>query len=437
MNVEPEHSSFIGGSNCAARIACPASYAMEQKLPPEVQKETTVYADEGSACHAAIAHALNEGLDADALFGMKFPKFENFPITDELLKDAIAPCIQYFDNLVAAGERDGGLDFYIEKRVAIPSIPGAFGTCDVLGRTKSYSVVGDWKLGVGVGVYAYYDSDAEGEIVLNAQLMFYVLGAVETCPEMFEADPDWPIRIFIGQPRFHEDPHFDEITITMKDVEAFRLVLLSVAAEAKGNNPHMEKGPHCRFMKCKSICPLHTGPLFDVAAIEREVTRVRLEAAVDGGDGGGAAIDWGTTYGQMLDLANAIEPVILEWRKQAHAYLEGGDAIPGWKLVAKRASRKWIKPDKSIDRKLARMGLSKNQRMPRTLISPPQAEKLLQPLGKDLPEGFYDAISSGSTLAPASDARPAKEPVSAVMKALATALSALGAARNRESEKQE
>jgi hypothetical protein len=429
MNAEPQHSPLVGGSNAAARLACPASYQMELKLPEEARKKTSVYADEGSACHAAIAHALINDVDAEDLLGMRFPKFEDFPITRELLDEAIAPCLQYFDNLVSAGERDGGLRFHIEKRVAIPFIPGAFGTADVIGRTDSYSIVGDWKFGVGEGVYAWYDDD-DGGIIPNEQLMFYVLGALETCPEMFDPDPDWPIKIFIGQPRFRDDPHFDEMIIRRRDVSSFAAALAAAVGEAQSDSPRMVKGPHCRFMACKAICPLHTGPLFDLSRLKNELTRVQLEAAVDGGDGGGmAAIDWGVTYARMLHLCNAVEPVIREWRKQAQAFLEGGGQLPGWKLVDKRASRKWIKPDKSIDRKLGRMGLDKNQRMPRVLVSPPQAEKLLKPLGKTLPEGFYDAVSSGLTLAPDADKRQPVEPVGDVIAALTTALSALGAAR--------
>ncbi|MET0167120.1 MAG: DUF2800 domain-containing protein [Vicinamibacterales bacterium] len=429
--AEAPHSNFIGGSNCAARIACPASYGMELKLPESVRKETTVYADEGSACHAAVAHALNNDVDAEDLLGMVFEPYTAFPITRDLLDEAVAPCIQYFDNLVTAGEADGGLRYFIEKRVAIPFIPGAFGTADVVARTDSYSIVGDWKFGVGVGVYAPYDEE-HGTLSPNEQLMFYVLGALHSCPEMFENRRDWPIKIFIGQPRFRDDPHFDQITLTRYDIERFEQRLRWAADAAKGENPPMAKGPHCRFMACKSICPLHTGPLFDIGAIEKAVTRAQLEAAVDGGEGiegGGAAIDWGLTYARMLDLANHIEPVVRKWREQAQAYLEAGDKIPGWKLVDKRAARKWSKLDRLVDRKLQRMGLSVNQRRPRVLISPPQAEKLLKPLGKTLPEGFFEALSSGTTLAQADDPRRAIEPVSDVIAALTTALSVLGAAR--------
>lgn len=433
MNMEPEHSHLVGGSSAEARINCPASYSMEMKLPEAAREKTSTYADEGSACHAAIAHILNNGCENDEdVIGMAFPKFEAFPITRELYDEAIRPCLDFFDKLDA--EVVGGLDYHIEKKVRISAIPGALGTVDVLGRCSQWSVVGDWKLGVGVGVYAWYTNENTGAVEYNDQLMFYVLGALETYPEMFDLDPNWPIKIFIGQPRYRDDPHFDMVTVTRSDVIAFQQRLGQAILAAGDDNPPMAKGPWCRFRPCKSICPLHTGPLFDLTEMEQALTRVQLEAAVDGGDGGGAAIDWGATYARMLQLANAVEPVVAEWRKQAHAFLEEGGAVPGWKLVNKRATRKWAKPDRSVDRKLGRMGLDVNQRRPRTLISAPQAEKLLKTLGKKLPEGFYEAVSSGLTLAQADDKRQPAEPVRDVIASLATALSALSGEKTKNED---
>lgn len=427
MISNPQHSNFIGGSNAAARIACPASWQMEQKLPPSAQKESSVYADEGSACHAAIAHALMHDLEAQDLLGKVFPPFLEHRITQELIDDALAPCLRFFDGI---DNSQDGMEFYVEKRVAIPFLPGVFGTADLIGKLDDRSVVGDWKFGVGEKVYAWYEDESDGVAVTvpNEQLMFYALGATLTCPEMFRLDePNWPITIFIGQPRHRDGPNFDGYTVSTRDIMDFKNRLLRAAAEAKSDNPSMVKGEWCRFMPCKAICPLHTGPLLDVGTISSLMTRVQLEAAVDGGSPGGAsaAVDWGKTYGLMLSLANQIEPVLREWRSQAQVYLEEGNAIPDWKLVNKRATRRWVKPDKSVERRLARLGLSKDGRMPRSLVTPPQAEKLLKTIGKPLPEGYYDSISSGLTLAPARDPRQAVEPVGDVIAALTHALSAL------------
>ena len=417
------HSNFIGGSNAAARIACPASWQMEQKLPPEVRKESSVYADEGSALHEAMARILNDDLTAQELLGITFEKWPAHPITQAHIDEALIPCLMFFDGL---DDELGGVDFYVEKKVSIPFLPGVFGTADLIGRAADRSVVGDWKFGVGELVYAWYETGS-GALIPNEQLMFYALGAMHSYPEMFSHDPEWEIEIFIGQPRHRDGPNFDRITVTVAQVMTFASLLQLAAENAKSDNPRMAKGDHCRFMPCKSICPLHTGPLLDIPELMGSLGRVQFEAAVGGGEAGALvpAADWGHAYSLMLDLANRIEPVLREWRTQAQAYLETGGAIPDWKLVDKRASRKWVRPEKSVERRLQRMGLDKNQRMPRTLISPPQAEKLLKTMGKKLPEDYVDAISSGMTLAPSADPRQAAKPVGDIVASLATALSAL------------
>jgi hypothetical protein len=422
MTSEPlQHSNFIGGSNCAARIACPASWSMEQKLPASARKETSEYAEEGTALHAAMTYALeNDVIDANELLGMVF---NNHPITQEHVDTALQPCLDFFDSL---DEELGGIDFRVEKRVTLPFLQGVFGTADLLGSTALTTVIGDWKFGQGELVNAWYENE-RGEIEPNEQAMFYLLGATHTYPEMFEIDnPDWPIEIFIGQPRYRDGPNFDRIRVTMFDVKNFQAKLEIAAERAKAASPPMKKGSWCRFMPCRSICPLHTGPLLDASALGELLTKAQLEASVDGGETREvAAVDWEKTYGLMLDLAARIEPLCREWRTQAQAFLEEGNAIPGWKLVGKRATRKWVKPEKSVERKLARLGLSKDERAPRKLISAPQAETALKKHGKELPEGYYDALSSGLTLASDADPRKSIEPVTDVVASLSNALAAI------------
>jgi uncharacterized protein DUF2800 len=68
-----------------------------------------------------------------------------------------------------------GAEFYLEQRVAFPTIPGAFGTVDLIVRIGTVLHVVDFKFGVGVRVLALYpDRD---EDVLNAQLLFYAAAA--------------------------------------------------------------------------------------------------------------------------------------------------------------------------------------------------------------------------------------------------------------------
>ena len=80
--------------------------------------------------------------------------------------------------------------------------------------------------------------------------------------------------------------------------------------------------------------------------------------------------------------------------------IEKGYKIPGWKMVAKKGRRQWV--DEVVAAKTL-LGLGINPQKPLEIISPAQAEKKL----KNLPEGLTVSVSSGDTLAPDSDPRPA------------------------------
>jgi hypothetical protein len=77
--------------------------------------------------------------------------------------------------------------------------------------------------------------------------------------------------------------------------------------------------------------------------------------------------------------------------------LRNGYKIPGWKLVAKRGQRKWV-DEEGAAAALLLQGIDPYRK---DLLSPAQAEKKT----KNLPEVV--TLSSGDTLAPESDPRPA------------------------------
>jgi hypothetical protein len=51
--------------------------------------------------------------------------------------------------------------------------------------------------------------------------------------------------------------------------------------------------------------------------------------------------------GAALKTAEVLEGWIEDLRSLATRVLEGATPVPGWKLVAKRATRKWIDEDKA------------------------------------------------------------------------------------------
>jgi hypothetical protein len=98
--------------------------------------------------------------------------------------------------------------------------------------------------------------------------------------------------------------------------------------------------------------------------------------------------------------------------------LENGQTVPGFKLVAKRGIRQWTSED-AVDAWVDTNGLTK-EAYESKLRSPAQMEKVLKKYKKELPPELVVSISSGSTLAPESDSRPA---VLQIGKQLSAALS--------------
>jgi hypothetical protein len=109
--------------------------------------------------------------------------------------------------------------------------------------------------------------------------------------------------------------------------------------------------------------------------------------------------------GEMLQRADVLEDWIRDLRGLALQVLESGNPVPGFKLVQKRATRKWVDEETAKAALAALLPITEVTET--SLISPAQAEKKLKKLNLGLPEGQVVSVSSGTTLAPESDPRPA------------------------------
>lgn len=422
---DDDHSNLVGGSTAGRRLACPGSYQKEQELPAEIKKESSVYADEGTALHECIAHILeNDILDIDSLIGSEFYGFE---MTKKLLAEAIVPAVDFFDQLVDACDDEGGLAFVTEKKCQMPGIPGAFGTSDIIGRTDKRSIIVDWKFGAGVPVYAskVEEWSEDGKPIRetgNPQLMFYARAAMFTHPELFEENPDWPVDLYICQPRIADSmgKTHSHYRTTVKELEEFRFELIKAIAEAKGDNPRIRLGDHCRFARCKVICPLHTAPVLDLSkmVVADKLSLDHTDTLSD--------TEYGDLLSTIMDLGAALAPYVAEAEKQARVMLDDGLPVGHWKLVPKKAGHdKWVDEDKA-DAYLGRQGLSVGVRRVVKPVTPAVARKLLKQIDKELNEKYVaSGQSSGTNLAPGDDHRQAVQSNSAMAAALADKLAAL------------
>ena len=110
----------------------------------------------------------------------------------------------------------------------------------------------------------------------------------------------------------------------------------------------------------------HTPPAPDFGAVAAMVEGLPFDA--DSPDAGATLAGWRSIQERVASRVNALE-------RQVFTSIEAGRKVAGWKLVEKRASRAWSDPDKA-ERMLRRL-IGADAACPRSLISPPQAEKAL------------------------------------------------------------
>ena len=352
-----KHSTVVGGSTAKRVMNCPGSVALVQLAPPS---PSSVYADKGTLLHSAISEVL---LGEDNVIGMTY---EGQMLDQDMIDQKMQPALDLLDKL----DPDGAMKLAIETRVGFGKfLPGAFGSCDVLGRLGSTAYIIDWKFGDGIAV------DAEE----NEQLMYYAAAAMRTPEVAWVFDGAVAIECVIIQP-----PVIRQWTTTPARIKAFEKDLKRAVKVASLPDAKLNPGDHCRFCPAKPTCPAMTG------AVDRAL-KVKLDAVDD----------------EMLGTYAANAVLLQGWIDDLNALvqtkLEKGYKIPGWKLVAKRGTRSWVDQGKAADA-LAALGVDP---IKKEIVSPAQAEKLLKAKKQNLPEGLVVSVSSGDTLAPESDPRPA------------------------------
>jgi hypothetical protein len=340
---------------------CPGSVALVQLAPPS---PSSVYADKGTLLHTAISEVLLEDKEPETLIGMVY---EGQTLDQEMIDQKLRPALDLLDKL----DPEWHMQYAIETRVNFGKfLPGAFGSCDVLGRLGNTAYVIDWKFGDGIAV------DAEQ----NEQLMYYAAAAMRTPEVAWVFEGADVIECVIIQP-----PVIRQWTTTPARIKAFEKELKQAVKVSAQPNAPLKAGAHCKFCPARPTCPQMTG------AVERAL-KVKLDAVDD------------AMLGAYASNAVLLQGWIDSVNELVETKLKAGYKIPGWKLVAKRGQRKWVDEDKAAD---ALNGLGINP-IHRAVVSPAQAEKLLKKqMGTNLPDELVVSVSSGDTLAPESDPRPA------------------------------
>lgn len=338
---------------------CPGSVRLCADMPPVTSK----YAEEGTMAHELAALMLTD-------------KAANFP--SEEMRANVLIYVAY-----VLEEKTRATKVWIEQKLSLEKIhPNAFGTADAILYYEEQRLlkVVDFKYGAGVPV----------DVDDNEQLKYYALGAMLTVNQGHKVET---IELVIVQPRcYHESGAIRSYAFKSFELLDFIADLKEAIARTEEPNAPLVTGDHCRFCPAQGVCPQMSKKAFDLAKLE---------------------------FSQALpydpaSLAKALRaiPEIKAWCEAVNefAYNEAmaGRVPEGFKLVEKRATRKW--KDEQAVVKVAmdnKLGTDICYEEPK-IKTVSQLEKTL---GKKLFQSFFASNvtqeSSGLTLAPVEDKRDA------------------------------
>lgn len=383
---EKAHATF-GASSSERWLNCPGSIALSEKAPPPPESK---YAKEGTDAHACLEFLLRNfaGLVAARKEARKRWPAE---MVDHA-EDAVHYILSRYDEL-------DGAELLIETRVdASPfTMSGQFGTLDVaLVEDFGRLIVMDYKYGAGHAVDPYHREKGRA----NSQLAYYGLALSHQYNHWFDS-----VELVVIQPRaFHEAGPIRSYEMSLDELRSWHQVFRDAVMETGDPRAPLRAGDWCRWCPAAVICPKLKGDaLKDAQVVFRD--DVGVQAVPE------PRLIKLPNLGTILDGCDRLEQWIKAVRAHAYGVLEQGGSVPGWKLVERRATRKWRDPAITAHA-LTRAKVQGAYSEPE-LLSPAQVEKALKRCGwtkkqmTDFLEGFTVRESSGKTLVRESDKRNA------------------------------
>lgn len=364
----PAHSP-VGASTAKRLLKCAMSVGPGV---PGVEDDESEHAALGTAVHELIATAF---LNRQAAWELVGKTFNGFVATKEMangaqvMLDAVKRAHPY---------RDQG-NFFVEKKFHCPSIhPLFFGTCDAayIDNATNTLHVWDYKNGAGVVV----------EVEENEQTMYYACGALEEFSLWASISQ---VVLHIVQPNaFHPDGKVRQwITTPEYLVTWLEDTLIPGINRALSSNEAVS-GSWCQFCpKRFGACPALMADMEELEAMMQQIAKVGVDAFTP------------AQLGRLLDLCDRAALIKKAGLKTGFDMLQGGQKVPGWKLVNAKANRAWKdNAEPAATATFGEQAFTKPE-----LKSPAQIDDL--PLGTAFTAEWAQKPPVGLTMAPASDKR--------------------------------
>jgi hypothetical protein len=375
-----KHSKY-SASGSQRWLACAGSVKLSENAPPQPESP---YAKEGTDAHHCVEILLKgrkkPSRAIEVLIGEGFPK----TMVDHA-REAVGVI------LADAGDEE----ILCETKVSLEFVhEGLFGSVDaavveMFGTLRVY----DFKYGAGLVV------DPKD----NSQLIYYALGLAHKYNFDFQN-----VELVIIQPRASHSSGETVRRHTMKisELMAWENIFRDGVKACEDPNAPLTAGKkQCQFCPAKPICPEISDAAFKTARLDFAPSKGASEGKV------GPPVFTVPAALPLPELPSILKaiPLIRDWADSVETYaknfLERGGEIKGFKLVEKRATRKWLNPELVEKEAVALFG-EKALSDPE-LLSPAQLEKI-KIKGQDV-KAFVNAncasVSTGTTMVEDEDVR--------------------------------
>lgn len=380
--AEKPHAT-LGPSGWATWGTCPGSVVLSEGIV----KQSSSYADEGTAAHTLLEKCLTEEANAEDFLGETISVGSRTFTVDEEMADAVNSSID-----IIKAELDEGAILQVEQTVPLTFMtgePDAEGTCDiaVIKEHGKKLVIEDFKYGKGVMVYASEPIPETTQMRPNGQLAMYALGWLQKYGTIYEDIER--VKLVVLQPRVE---WVDEYELSIEQLREFESIVREAAGAVEMEKLEQLSGgadltlvageKQCKFCAAKAICPavktLISSSLATVSpsapADFEDLSLPKQAAAVD--------VTAIASSEKLAEFARAI-PLIEEAIKAVQAEIErrlfAGETVPGFYLgQGRKGARRWVDPAVAL-KELTKSGrLSMADATEKVPISPTAAEKKLK-----------------------------------------------------------
>jgi hypothetical protein len=381
-------------------MACPGSIRMSASFP----NTSSRFADEGTAAHELAQQCLETGFDADRFGGQfvdldgktaaeKFipsPTGERCYAIDEEMVDGIQQYLDFVREIMIGKDVETETEQWLDlSHLGVEGLDGGTGDFVAYDPHNQILDVVDLKYGRGVPV----------DPRENSQGLCYAIGAVAR----YHNRGLKKLRISIVQPRCpHADGPIRTWEADVVDLLDFKADLIAAAKKTTEKDAPLVAGEHCKFCPAAATCPARRDQALKIAQADfSALGEMELPVVADMKP---------EQLAEILRGVDQLEDYCRRVKEYAHHEATHGRCPPGFKLVAKRATRKWKDETAAAAMLEDAFGISDIYTEPK-LKTPAAIEPLVPGKNKAARAKALEALvskeSSGTVLALEGDARPA------------------------------